>query len=225
MTRETFTAGSRHPIADWAVTIILFLFGSSTLVQAFVVPSGSMEGTLRVGDHVLVDKLAYAPASGPASRLLPYSDVKRGDIVVFQYPPDISKTYVKRCMGLPGDRIRMEQKRLFVNGVPLEEPYAHHIDPRIDPRRDNFPASGVDLVVPRGRYFMLGDNRDNSEDSRFWGFVPRENIMGKPLLIYWSFDAPTERLSNPTPSIEHILDVAMHFFTRTRWERTFKVIR
>jgi signal peptidase I len=221
MTRGSFSPPARHPIADWTVTLILFLFGTTTLLQAFVVPSGSMEGTLRIGDHLIVDKLAYSPAGGTGARLLPYRDVRRGDIVVFRYPRDISETYVKRCLGIPGDRVRMENKRLYVNGVLQHEPYVQHIDPRTDPARDSF----AEVTVPAGHYFMLGDNRDNSADSRFWGFVSRENIVGKPLLIYWSFDAPGERLRDALPSLEHILDVATHFFTRTRWERTFRLVR
>jgi signal peptidase I len=225
MKRPALPTVSRHIIAEWAVTLLVFLFGSATLVQAFVVPSGSMEGTLLIGDHVAVDKLAYAPSGGIGSRLLPYADVKRGDIVVFQYPLDISKTYVKRCIGVPGDRIRMREKRLFVNGVEQREPYVVHIDPAIDPARDSFPAGGGEIVMPEGHYFMLGDNRDDSADSRYWGLVPRANIVGKPLFVYWSFDAPQERLEAATPSLEHIADVTLHFFSRTRWRRTFHFIR
>jgi signal peptidase I len=220
MTRASLSTPARHPIADWAVTLVLFLFGTTTLVQAYVVPSGSMEGTLRVGDHLLVDKLSYAPP-GAGAHLLPYRDVHRGDIVVFRYPRDISETYVKRCIGLPGDRVRMENKQLYVNGVRQNESYVRHIDPETDPARDTF----AELTVPDGHYFMLGDNRDNSADSRFWGFVPRANIVGRPLIVYWSYDAPEERLRQAIPSLEHIVDVATHFFTRTRWERTLHVVR
>jgi signal peptidase I len=115
----------------------------------------------------------------------------------------------------------MENKRLFVDGVALDEPYVSHIDPSIVPSRDTF----AELTVPEGQYLMLGDNRDNSSDSRFWGFVPRANIIGKPLVIYWSFDAPGEELLKPVPSVDHMVDVATHFFSRTRWERTFKSVR
>ena len=230
-------------IAEWTVTILLLLFGTTTLVQAFVVPTGSMEDTVLVGDHVLVDKLAYAP-SGPATRsILPYEDVRRGDVIVFRWPVDISQTYVKRVMGVPGDRIYLRDKQLFLNGHSLNEPYVVHKTDFIDPYRDNFPAEpnvpvapaardmlerDVDagsLVVPPDSYFALGDNRDNSSDSRFWGFVPRENIIGKPLFIYWSYDASTEDLSDPGFSAKHLIDVAIHFPTKTRWSRTFRLIR
>jgi signal peptidase I len=231
-------------ISEWAVTLVLLLFGTTTLVQAFVVPTGSMEGTLKIGDHLLVDKLAYAPAGDLGSRLLPYHEIERGDIIVFRYPLDLRETYVKRCLGVPGDRIRMQGKRLYVNGVALPEPYVQHIDPGTEAYRDNFPGAlpspnvtgraremigdhvrDGEVIVPPGTYFALGDNRDDSADSRYWGLVPRENIVGKPLLIYWSYDAPTDRLIQPVPGADHLLDLAQHFFTKTRWERTFRLVR
>src|SRR5690348_10641632 len=117
---------ARNSIAEWAVTILLLLFGTTTLVQAFVIPTGSMEDTLLIGDHLLVDKLAYAPAGPLTKYLLPYEDVKRGDIIVFRYPVDIRQTFVKRVVGVPGDRLRMENKRVFLNGHPLNEPYRYN---------------------------------------------------------------------------------------------------
>jgi signal peptidase I len=229
-------------IAEWTVTIILLLFGTTNLVQAFVIPTGSMEDTLLIGDHLLVDKLAYSPP-GPASRyILPYSDVKRGDIIVFRYPVDIQQTFVKRCIGIPGDRIRLENKQLILNGKPMIEPYVYHKTEYLDSYRDNFPNepqmhmvdSGNDMlanhvrngevVVPPGYYFAMGDNRDSSLDSRYWGFVPRGNIIGKPLIIYWSYDAPTEALARPLMSVDHLLDLVQHFPTKTRWKRTFRLI-
>jgi len=229
-------------IPEWTVNIIMLLFGTTTLVQAFVIPTGSMQGTLLIGDHLLVDKLAYAPP-GPISRyFLPYEEVKRGDIIVFRSPADLSLTLVKRCMGVPGDRIRLVNKQIYLNGRKLDEPYARHITEFIDDYRDNFPAApdmqvtptGQDMlqhhvvngevVVPPDHYFAMGDNRDNSLDSRYWGFVPRDNIVGKPVLVYWSYDAPTEALLNPSIGAGHILDVAEHFFTKTRWQRTFMLV-
>ena len=136
---------SGHPaprgfIAEWTVTIILLLFGTTTLVQAFVIPTGSMEDTLLIGDHLLVDKLAYAPA-GPVSKyVLPYSQIKRGDIIVFRYPVDITQTFVKRAIGLPGDRIRLVNKQLILNGAAVREPYVYHKTDYIDSYRDNFPS-------------------------------------------------------------------------------------
>ncbi len=208
-----------------------------------MIPTGSMEDTLLIGDHLLVDKLAYAPSDPVTRYLLPYEDVHRGDIIVFRYPANIEETYVKRAMGIPGDRIRVVNKQVYLNGHALNEPYVVHKSPGIDNYRDNFPAdahfawqAGVrdllehhvvdgDVVVPPGHYFAMGDNRDNSSDSRYWGFVPRENIIGKPLIIYWSYDASTQDLSEPGLNLQHLLDIAIHFPTKTRWSRTLRLIR
>jgi len=231
-------------IAEWAVTAIMLLFGTTTVLQAFVIPSGSMEGTLLVGDHLLVDKLVYAPADSFSQHLLPYRDVQRGDVIVFRSPIELEKTLVKRAIGVPGDRVRLENKRLVLNGVPMDEPYANHIPGSYAAYRDNFPSAAQteslrsratemldqhvvngELVVPPGSVFAMGDNRENSDDSRFWGLVPRENIIGTPFLIYWSFDAPTEDLSDPGIGIAHIVDITTHFLTKTRWARTFQFVR
>lgn len=231
-------------VSEWTVTIILLLFGTTTLLQAFVIPSGSMEATLLVGDHVLVDKIAYAPPGAISRHLLPYTDVRRGDVIVFRYPLDIKQNFVKRAIGIPGDRIHFVNKQLILNGKSVNEPYAIHVAGSMDAYRDNFPsyasieqlrpqAAGMvrndvlngELVVPPGAILALGDNRDNSDDSRFWGLVPRQNIVGTPFLIYWSFDAPTEDLINGNIGIDHMVDVAAHFFTKTRWSRTFKLVR
>ena len=228
-------------IAEWTVTIILLLFGTTSLLQAFVIPTGSMEDTLLIGDHLLVDKLAYAPPGPISGALLPYSEVKRGDIIVFRYPVDIQQTFVKRCIGVPGDRIHLVNKQLWLNGKPVEEPYVYHKTEYIDQYRDNFPQEPNvmvvssahdmlanhldhgDVVVPPGYYFAMGDNRDSSLDSRYWGFVPRANIIGKPLIIYWSYEASTDALT--TIGLDHFLDLIKHFPTKTRWSRTFRLIR
>ncbi len=233
----------RGAVAEWTITILLLLFGTTTLIQAFVIPTGSMEDTLLIGDHLLVDKLAYAPSGAFSKHLLPYSPVKRGDIIVFRYPMDIKQTFVKRAVGIPGDRIKVVDKQLYVNGVKLDERlYVYHKTDYIDSYRDNFPGEpnvnlyqpaekmlqtnviNGEVVVPENSYFAMGDNRDSSLDSRYWGFVPRDNIIGKPLLIYWSYDAPTEQLASPTISIAHMKDLALHFFGKTRWNRTFRLI-
>ncbi len=235
-------APQRGFIGEWTVTIILLLFGTTSLVQAFVIPTGSMEDTLLIGDHLLVDKLAFSP-SGPASKhVLPYTDVKRGDVIVFRYPVDIRQTFVKRAIGVPGDHIHLSNKQLILNGRQVEEPYVYHKTEYIDTYRDNFPSepnvhvaeSAMDMlmnhvesgevVVPPGAIFAMGDNRDSSLDSRYWGFVPRENIIGKPLIIYWSYDAPTDALADPSISVTHIVDLVLHFPTKTRWKRTFHLI-
>jgi signal peptidase I len=227
-------------LAEWTVTVILLLFGLTTLVQAYVIPTGSMEDTLLVGDHLLVDKLSYSP-SGPVSKhILPYTDLKRGDIIVFRYPVDIKQTFVKRCIGLPGDHIRLINKQLILNGKAVQEPYVYHKTRYIESYRDNFPnepnihvdAAAQDMllnhvrngevVVPPDSYFAMGDNRDSSLDSRYWGFVPRANIIGKPLIIYWSYDASTEALT--TLRWRHVADLVEHFPSKTRWSRTLRLI-
>src|SRR5690242_16056717 len=233
---------ARNSIAEWAVTILLLLFGTTTLVQAFVIPTGSMEDTLLIGDHLLVDKLAFSPPGPVSKHLLPYSEVNRGDIIVFRYPVDIRQTFVKRAIGVAGDHIRLVNKQLILNGHKVDEPYVYHKTEYIDSYRDNFPSepnvhvaeSAMDMltnhvergdvVVPPGYVFAMGDNRDSSLDSRYWGFVPRDNIIGKPLVIYWSYDAPTDALADPSISVNHILDLIMHFPTKTRWKRTFQLI-
>ncbi len=203
-----------------------------------------MHNTLLTGDHLIVDKLAYAP-SGPFTKyLLPYEQVKRGDIIVFKHPTLITVDYVKRVIGVPGDHVKLMNKQVFVNGKLLNEPYVIHENNSYS-YRDNFPMGDPEynpdrlmaarmnemlhtqvvngeLVIPSGSYFAMGDNRDNSLDSRYWGLVPRENIMGKPLIIFWSYDAPTDDLTNY--DLHHFLDLGQHFFTRTRWDRTLKLI-
>ncbi len=236
-------------VAEWAVTILILLFGTTTLAQPFVIPTGSMEDTLLVGDHVLVDKLAYSPAGSLSKYLLPYQEPKHGDIIVFRYPSDINTMLVKRLIGMPGDRLKIERGVVYRNGMRLNEPYVYH-KYAYDPAFDNFPnpccrpvkedpaleaqramlednVTGGEVVVPPGMYFAMGDNRDKSSDSRYWGFVPRENIVGKPFLIYWSYRASTEDLTGESVGsvVSHLVDLGEHFFTRTRWERTFKLLR
>ncbi len=228
-------------IAEWTVTIVLLLFATTTLVQAFVIPSASMENSLLIGDHVLVDKMVYAPKGASAS-VLPYRDVRRGDVIVFRYPLDISQDYVKRAIGIPGDHIRFVDQQLILNGKAVKEPYVKHTSTYPDVYRDNFPVRtnmplraratemldryvvGGELVVPAGFVFAMGDNRDDSDDSRYWGLVPRENIVGTPVIIYWSYEASTQDLTNGNIGLGHILDVITHFFSKTRWNRTFKLI-
>ena len=234
----------RNAIAEWTVTILLLLFGTTTLVQAYVIPTPSMEDTLLVGDHLLVDKLAYAPPGTFSKYLIPYEEPKHGDIIVFRYPLDITTNYVKRVIGVPGDHIRIVNKKVWRNGVPIKEPYVYYKTPYPDYYRDNFPSDpnisltesardmlqnhvvNGELVVPPGSYFAMGDNRDNSADSRYWGFVPRANIIGKPLLVYWSYAADTQSLTGTSPGmlVHHFSDLAQHFFTKTRWSRTFMLI-
>jgi signal peptidase I len=240
--------------SDWpatiqsvAGTVVIAIFVVTFIVQAFTIPSESMERTLLVGDYVLVDKLSYG--GGTSWRwLLPYRKIRRGDIAVFHYPVHPQQHFVKRVVGLPGDRIRLINKRLYVNGSPLEEPYVQYISAMRDPYRDDFPRTDVpslgvtarwwgempklvedkQLIIPEGSYFVLGDNRDDSQDSRYWGFVPRENIIGRPLLIYWS----ARNLNNDLPGsptagdrLYHLAYAVTHLFQITRWERTFRLVR
>jgi signal peptidase I len=244
-TRPDFAEHARSFIAEWTVTILLLVFGTATLLQAFVVPTSSMEDTVLIGDHMIVDKLAFSPHSAFAGHLLPYTDVKRGDIIVFKYPVNPKENYVKRVIGVPGDRIHLSNRELYLNGRKMSEPYVVHKMPYPNEYRDNFPLAPPDglvmergmemlqtnvqngeLVVPPGYYYAMGDNRDNSLDSRYWGLVPRENIVGKPTIIFWSYDASTEALTDPNfISLDHLLDIATHFFSKTRWKRTFLLVR
>jgi signal peptidase I len=231
----------RNSLLEWVFNFIVLIFATSTVAQPFIIPSGSMENTLMTGDHVIVDKLAYSPSDPLTKHLLPYEEVKRGDIVVFRYPLDIRQTFVKRVVGAPGDRIHFVDKQLFRNGERIAESYTHHISADYVPYRDDFPshapgglrpeaqamlAANVvngEFIVPPGRYLALGDNRENSDDSRFWGLVPRENIIGKPVMVYWSYDAPMEDLTEF--SVHHAVDLAEHFFSKTRWDRTLRPVR
>jgi signal peptidase I len=233
--------GRRGFISEWSMTIIMYLFAATTLVQAYVVPTGSMENTIRIGDHMLVDRVGYADPGPMGRHILPYREIGRGDLVVFHYPEDVRTAYVKRVIGIPGDRIRLENKQVVRNGRRLVEPYTQHISPYTEPYRDNFPqpadfyttprgrdmlanhVEGGEIVVPPDALFVLGDNRDNSADSRYWGFVPRRYVIGKPLLVYWSYDAPTADLQEW--NFRHLVDLAEHFFTRTRWDRILLVPR
>lgn len=230
-----------------AGTVVIAVFVVTFLLQAFTIPSESMEQTLLIGDYVLVDKFCYGGSSG-WNRLLPYRNVRRGDVIVFHYPVNPAQDFVKRVVAVPGDRLRLINKRVFVNGVALREPYVQYITTIRNYYLDDFPTTdsppyGVDakwwkempklvedhqLIVPEGNYFVLGDNRDDSQDSRFWGFVPRENIIGRPLLIYWSSGNLSSDLSgSPTVGdrLFHLAYAVTHLFQITRWERTFRLVR
>ena len=217
----------RHLAAGGAVAILVFLFVTTNLVRAYVIPTSSMEGSLRIGDHVLMNRLARS-----------YRPVQRGDIVAFLYPEDVHQTFVKRVIGVAGDRLRLVDKQVIRNGRRLVEPYALHNGSH-DAYRDNFPSEPAsfttgrardmfanhvtdgEVIVPPQALFVLGDNRDNSLDSRYWGFVPEEYVVGSPLMVYWSYDAPTADLA--TWNLRHFADLAQHFFTKTRWQRTLFV--
>ncbi len=248
--------GGKICVGDWPATvqsvvgtIVVAVFAVSFLVQAFTIPSGSMEHTLLTGDYVLVDKLCYGESAGNRLlRLLPYRKVGRGDIIVFHYPVNPAQDFVKRVVAVPGDRLRLINKRVYINGAAVEEPYAQHITTLRNRYRDDFPQTGspdyaVDarwwkempklvedhqLIIPEGHYFVMGDNRDDSQDSRYWGFVPRENIIGRPLLIYWSSGNLSDDLPG-APSVGerlyHLAYAVTHVYQITRWERTFRLVR
>jgi len=223
-------------------TVVIFsVFVITFIVQAFQIPSGSMENTLLIGDFLLVDKLHFAGDAGPG-RMLPYGKIERGDIIVFYFPVDASQFLVKRVIGLPGDHVRLRNKTVYVNGVALRESYAIHRQPMPDGYRDNFPSqigysrdidrhwryqlqnylSDGEVVVPPGEYFVLGDNRDNSVDSRYWGFVPRANIIGRPLVIYLSVKG-----SEPDRTNDKLLHSGQmaHWLQLARWGRMFRLVR
>jgi len=243
----------RISTSDWpatvqsvAGTVVIAIFVVTFIVQAFTIPSESMERTLLIGDYLLVDKFCYGATNW--NLLFPYRKVQRGDIVVFHYPVHPQQHFVKRVVGVPGDRVRLINKRVYVNGAPLEEPYVQYISGIRDPYRDDFPRTDIpsigvtarwwsempklvedkQLIIPEGSYFVLGDNRDDSQDSRYWGFVPRENIIGRPLVIYWSARNLNNDLpGSPTPGdrLYHFAYAITHFFQITRWERTLRLVR
>jgi signal peptidase I len=176
------------------VAVILALFVRTFVVQAFKIPTGSMEPNLLVGDHLLVNKFVFAPTTSRLERLLlPTAEIKRGDILVFKFPEDPNRDFIKRTIGLPGDTVEMRHKKVYINGTMLDEPYAHFIYPPSEGDGDgdapnfNVLENYGPVTVPADHYFMMGDNRDNSEDSRYWGFMPRDYVKGKAMFIYFSF--------------------------------------
>ena len=234
-------------IESFVVTVLLALFGTTFVVQAFKIPSRSMEPTLLVGDHLLVDKFIFGGRGHWYDHFLPYRDVQRGDVIVFPYPYDDHPYYVKRAIGLPGDRIKIVNQTVYIDGAPLKEPYAYH-DPSIpyDPFAANFPPRNIEefdpsmrpewaaqilsyvhngeLVLPPGKYFAMGDNRDDSSDSRYWGFVDREGILGRPIVIYWSVQSSEADSGGGSLGAEvlDMLDALIHLPARTRGDRILR---
>lgn len=226
--------------------LVIVVFMITFVVQAFRVPSESMENTLLVGDFLLADKLHFANDGGFWNRFLPYRPVRRGDIIVFRYPVDPSQYFVKRVIGMPGDRIHLQDKSVYINGRLLQESYVIHSLPGLDQYRDNFPApnrssrdtdgrwrgrmplfvNSGELVVPPDAYFVMGDNRDRSLDSRYWGFVPRSSIMGRPLVIYLSVAGPPEpEGATSNDKLLHSGQMLAHFLQLARWDRMFHLVR
>lgn len=231
------------------VTVLLALFATTFILQAFKIPSLSMESTLLIGDHLLVNKFIFGGRGAWYEKILPYRPVEHGDIIVFKYPFQDHTHYVKRVIGLPGDHLKLSDQRVFVNGKLLPEPYVVH-DPAVgyDPLNYNFPPQGLQLyssqlvpewaheianyvhgdeiVVPPGKYFAMGDNRDHSYDSRYWGFVDRDAIMGRPVLIYWSVEASSGDYNPSTfgQRLAGIFETIAHLPSRTRWSRMLHTV-
>lgn len=225
---------AREYLEALLIAVVFATFARTWVVQAFKIPSGSMEQNLLIGDHILVNKFVYGPTALDLEHmLLPVRDVRRGDIVVFKYPKDASRDFIKRCMALPGDTLASDDKVLSINGREVDDSgYVFHTDPEILSRRGYFQPNVVrdtfgPLVIPQGEYFCMGDNRDNSNDSRFWGPVPRDHVKGRAFMIYWSFDSEGESYEwqGIGGKLRQIGRVALNFFTKTRWERTFRVVR
>lgn len=237
-------------LASLAAVLVTGLFIITFVVQAFEIPSSSMEETLLIGDHVFVNRIQFAPKTSWVGPLLPYREVHRGDIVVFLHPDAayLGTYVVKRIMGVPGDRIHLRNGEVYRNGEKLNEPYIlHDKDEPFDPYRNNFPAVPAtdpnisqrwaddlpshirdgDLVVPAEHFFAMGDHRDVSLDSRYWGFIPQENVIGRPMFIYWSFETPAGQYTKTgiAERVGFLAHVVLHFFDETRWRRTLKVVR
>jgi signal peptidase I len=210
------------------IAVILALFIRTFVVQAFKIPTGSMEENLLIGDHLLVNKFVFGPTSSPIERaLLPIGTVRRGDIIVFKYPEEPDRDFIKRVVGLPGDTVELRNKRVHINGRPLDEPYVHFLQaPSTESEFHEVTSFDVrerygPVTVPANQYFVMGDNRDNSQDSRYWGFLPRDLVKGKALVIYWSYEAGREDYQDDGAgaTLKGLASVFVHFFTRTRWDR------
>ena len=236
-------------LASLASVLVTGLFIITFVVQAFEIPSSSMEDTLLIGDHVFVNRVQFAPQAPWVGPFLPYRQVRRGDIVVFLSPMTQGLYVVKRIIGVPGDRIHLRDGVVYRNGEKLDEPFVlHHPNSPFDPYRVNFPAvppaprdqladywqhslpqyiQGEDIVVPPNSYFGMGDNRDVSYDSRYWGFIPQQNVVGRPMFVYWSFETPAGQYEQREvmERVGNFLHVVIHFFDETRWKRTLKVVR
>jgi len=222
---------AREYFESIVIAVILALFVRTWVFQAFKIPTGSMENNLLIGDHLLVNKFVFAPTTTGLERvLLPLSTVKRGDVVVFKYPEDPERDFIKRVIGLPGETLEVRQKQVRINGRPLEERYVHFLQPAsgageitsFDVRENYGP-----VTVPAGHYFVMGDNRDNSQDSRYWGFLPASYVKGKALFVYWSYESGRDDYQGDGvgASARQLVSVVTHFFTRTRWDRLLHQIR
>ena len=222
----------REHFESICVAVILALFIRTFVVQAFKIPTGSMENNLLIGDHLLVNKMVFGPTATPVEdKLIPIRDIRRHDVVVFKYPMEPERDFIKRVIALPGESIRISSKRVFIDGEPLDEPFTYYAEPPghseigafFDSRRDDMP----EMVVPEGHYFVMGDNRDNSHDSRFWGALPRDLIKGRALIVYWSYAAPKEAYlaTDLADRFKDLFEVILNFHKNTRWDRFFHLVR
>ena len=222
---------AREYLESIVVAVILALFIRTFAIQAFKIPTGSMQPNLLIGDHLLVNKLVYSPSAGPwEDWLMRKRPIERRHVLVFKFPEDPTRDFIKRVIGLPGETIEVRNKTVLVNGRPLDESYAHFIE---QPLRPDDPEYGLRAgaagdnwgpqVVPAGQLFVMGDNRDNSRDSRFWGFLPRDQVKGRALLVYWSYEASGDEYRREG-WLDWLKDT-FSAFARTRWKRFFHVIR
>jgi signal peptidase I len=204
---------AREYFESICVAVILALFVRTFIVQAFKIPTGSMENNLLIGDHLLVNKFVFAPTWTPLEDwLLPIDPIRRGDIVVFKYPEEPERDFIKRVIGLPGETLELKNKRVYINGTLLDEPYVRYLIPPDAEGSEDFDVRVRygPVTVPQGHYFMMGDNRDNSQDSRYWGFLPRDYVKGKALFVYFSFGEESGGLRDLVTSV--------------RWNRIFHQI-
>jgi signal peptidase I len=226
-------SAAREYFESIIIAVVLALFVRTFVFQAFKIPTGSMENNLLIGDHLLVNKFVTGPAASSIERaLLPMSEIRRGEVLVFKYPEDPTRDFIKRVIGLPGDTLEVKAKKVYVNGTALDEPYAHYLESPSTPAEFREVTSSEVLehfgpvVVPPDQFFMMGDNRDNSADSRIWGFLPRGHIKGRAFIIYWSYEGGREDDQNSGlgATVRRLGSVFVHFFTRTRWERMLRQI-
>ncbi len=220
---------AREYFESIVIAVILALFIRTFVVQAFKIPTGSMENNLLIGDHLLVNKFVYGPTLTAAEEtLLPIDGIERFDVVVFKYPEEPERDFIKRVIGLPGETIELRNKQVFVNGRPLEEPHVHFIEPPGESSPGDADYTDFDVrrrygpvTVPANHYFVMGDNRDNSQDSRYWGFLPREYIKGEALMVYWSYEADREdyQQTGLGDQVGGVVSTIAQFFTKTRWGR------
>jgi signal peptidase I len=220
---------AREYLESIVVAVLLALFVRTFAVQAFKIPTGSMENNLLIGDHLLVNKLVYSPSFGPLEdRLLGKKPIGRGHVVVFKYPQEPERDFIKRVIGLPGEKVEIRGRQVLIDGQPLEEPYVHFLErgglgaelgPGFESEREDWGPK----VVPAGHLLVLGDNRNNSSDGRVWGFLPVDQVKGRALMVYWSYEATKEEY-NRRGFVTWVKDTASAF-VRTRWERFFHLIR